>query len=431
MTRAILYLPPENEFLFKIDNKQTVLVIGQVQSGKTKFMQEQSRLAFYNEYDTVILLGGSNNNLLEQTRTRFEQVFERNDEMAIIEIENTKYSQLPEKKCLITSLKGIRSLEKLYEMLINSTKRKVLIFDDESDFGSINIKNPANPSKIHAQIIEIKNAFNEGTFVAVTATPFADIMLNKDDFFSSIFLLKPNDEYTGSDFFQKNNIYIETEVTKDTREIKENQADWLKIILSHIQRIYDSNLPYTQMVINNDLSKQFHKLAAEKIAGILILLKERHPHSYLPKKYEINVVNKIIKELLSNIYILNGESNAWNDQKHSIIIGGTLVSRGYTFEKLLTTIMYNEPQNKMSADTMLQRARWFGYRKEISKFMHVYISNKAIECYAECDKLVKELENLIYFHKNNVKEIKKGLNNLRSKFEIINLTGKKERPNHD
>jgi hypothetical protein len=114
-------------------------------------------------------------------------------------------------------------------------------------------------------------------------------------------------------------------------------------------------------------------------------------------------------------------NSEWNKTGNSIIIGGHLVSRGYTFEKLYTTVMFNEPKEKNAADTLLQRARWFGYRNEIINDLSVYISEKTLHSFEEC----LDLQTLFYRmveQKCDINLIAQHIND--SKFEYIVPTRK-------
>jgi len=53
----------------------------------------------------------------------------------------------------------------------------------------------------------------------------------------------------------------------------------------------------------------------------------------------------------------------------SILIGGNLLSRGLTMPNLLTSYFMRRPEQ---ADTMLQMARWLGYRRSVAYLMSVY-----------------------------------------------------------
>lgn len=68
----------------------------------------------------------------------------------------------------------------------------------------------------------------------------------------------------------------------------------------------------------------------------------------------------------------------------SIIIGGDLLSRGITFKNLITELFIYD-SSSCAADTLLQRCRWFGYRKN-HQFMNVITTKNVIAKLKEAKK---------------------------------------------
>ncbi len=403
---------------FKIFNndkqKERVLVVGQVQSGKTNFMIEQSFEALSSGYDVSIIFGGTNNNLLSQTQKRFNDKIVDN-EFYFFDSSDRNFKKIPQGKTVIVCLKGKASLEKLIELIKNTTEeKKMILFDDESDFGGIDISKSGNPSTINRLINEIYDMTQRITFVSVTATPFADILSQSGKSFNRAHALIPNEEYTGSKFFLNNKeIYDEIQDDEDLNDI-------LEILISHVKRVESFGKNETQLLINNSLNTTDHISMMNKVQRMLDFIASN------PEMNELDNIKheEIVEELKDNIFVLNKDTEYINfKNRHSIIIGGALVSRGYTFEKLLTTVMINSPKEKNSADTLLQRARWFGYRRvdDIYKYMKVFISTKTRKSLIECDKLIEDVYKMID-DKSSMAKMREYITN--QKFDYINPTGK-------
>lgn len=391
--------------------KEKILVIGQVQSGKTKFMIEQSALALESDFDLAIILGGTNNNLLNQTKNRFAKEFSIGD-YSIFDSSDMNYNRIPKNKTLIVCLKGKTSLEKLISLIDNSFERKAIVFDDESDFGGIDI-GKGKPSTIYRLLEEVYEKLEEVKYVSVTATPFADILSKDSNKYRRAHALIPNEEYTGSSFFIKNE-HIYQKIDKD--EIDEK--DWLKILIDHIKRVKDFGKDETQMLINNSLETYEHMKTQIKIFEYLDFIRGNFTTLGLSQHKDI------IDEICENVVVLNQENNSISfSKKHSIIIGGALVSRGYTFEKLLTALMINTPKLHNSADTLMQRARWFGYRKndDIYKFMKVYLPFKVYSALIECNTLTNDVYKMIEDNET-IHSVKNKISKI--KFDFIKPTGK-------
>lgn len=397
-----------------IGDKSQTLVVGNVQSGKTRFMIETAINALKSDYDCVIVLGGSNNKLLSQTDSRFKQELD-SSKYFIYNLSQDIVDKIPNQKTLITLLKGEDKLNRL-EKITKYYKGKTLILDDESDFGSIN-QGSTKRTTINRLIFDIYNNLSKCHLFSITATPFADIL--SDTEFDRSLVLKPYEGYAGSEYFLNSDCYV---VSDDDGDNNLSSVNYANILIDHIKRVesylndesIEKNNKGTQLLINNGLGNDQHiddfKLITKSLEQLYVLM----------PKYEV-----LISELLSNIKIMNSKSEDTDIDfdKNSIVIGGQLVSRGFTFENLLTTILYNEPKDKQSADTLLQRARWFGNRKSYSKYMKIILTQKTLNSFVECNELINLVYNLLDENPNDVNFVKNKIK--ENKFTYINLTGKK------
>ncbi len=412
MNKIIVEFPDEFEIKLK-KNKEKVLVVGEVQSGKTKFIISTIESALDNGYDCAVVIGGTNNNLLLQTNKRINDSFGI-ENVNIINIEQTILKELPKGKSLVTALKYKDSLLKLLQLLKNSENKKIIIFDDESDFGSINVNMDGDRSSLSKILFNIYNEIYSGLFISITATPFAEILSSDSIFIDRSFVIDVNSEYTGSSFFLENELYdVSESIEKYENGI--SSIAYANYIYDHIDRIIKTKKEGigTQLLINNNLKVDKHEEISEKVSIVLEQL-------YFIEKDPIK--KTILNELKENLIVLNRNNDIkYNKTKHSIIIGGSLVSRGYSFDKLLTTIMFNEPKGKLSADTLLQRARWFGYRKEYFENVKVHVGKRTFEALKEADKLIKDIYKSL--NEKSIINVKDEI--LEMKFQYIKPTGKK------
>jgi len=206
------------------------LVIGDVQSGKTTNFLGVIAKALDVGYDLVIVLAGMHESLRTQTQKRFEEgITGYNSDrkspsprcgvahvLSQTEIRRAQLLSWTTREdrgdILISStLAGFKdetfSVNKKtkpnLENLINHIKRyldadtqhrdkSVLIIDDEADNASINTKKPGqDPSTINRLIRELLGLFDKTSYIAYTATPFANAFmdpLNKDDLFPRNFI---------------------------------------------------------------------------------------------------------------------------------------------------------------------------------------------------------------------------------------------------
>lgn len=73
---------------------------------------------------------------------------------------------------------------------------------------------------------------------------------------------------------------------------------------------------------------------------------------------------------------------------HVIAIGGLALSRGLTLEGLVTTYLL---RNVGASDTLMQMARWFGYRPGYEMLCRIFMPEGAVDHYREIDIAIEEL----------------------------------------
>lgn len=81
-----------------------------------------------------------------------------------------------------------------------------------------------------------------------------------------------------------------------------------------------------------------------------------------------------------------------------IVVGGNTLSRGLTLEGLVSTYFLRTTNQ---ADTLMQMARWFGYRKSYELFPRIWMDRLAYERYTFLAQMNEELKNEIMWYANN------------------------------
>ena len=226
------------------------LLIGDVQSGKTANYTAIINKAADCGFQVVILLTGTTETLRIQTQSRIDMevignskvnskvsgkrtpigVGKINDSLqqpigytTVLHDFNMKAADsylmdLPREKLSIFVMKKNKTvLSQLHGWLEDNNKkiggkydRTLLLIDDEADNASVNTRNPEfDPTAINAAIRGILSQFVRSSYLAVTATPFANIFINSttqneklgEDLFPSdyIYLLATSPIYTGAD----------------------------------------------------------------------------------------------------------------------------------------------------------------------------------------------------------------------------------------
>lgn len=256
--------------------KRRGLVIGDVQSGKTANFTAICNKATDVGYDVIIILTGTIESLRKQTQERQDSdlvgfdsfkllndkgvdnrrigVGEINKQIRLMTFTSTRNDfrstiieniGLSLDSCKDTALfvvkKNKRILENLEKWLKDHNADEsgkidssVLIIDDESDNASVNTKEEENPAAINSCIRNLLKCFTRESYIAVTATPYANIFINDEtseeikenlgenlfpkDF---IYCLAPPSNYIGAKdiFLTDGKYYNSLEVIEDAEEI--------------------------------------------------------------------------------------------------------------------------------------------------------------------------------------------------------------------
>lgn len=160
------------------------MLLGKVQSGKTRAFISALALAFDNTYDIAIILTKNSKALMEQTYKRLSFEFARfidDGELEIYDIMHAPESfgafEL-ESKLIFIAKKQVDNLDRLQALFSKAAiaARKVIIVDDEADSASIGYSKKAGlveARKIAEQISKLRSAIAYASFLQVTATPYS------------------------------------------------------------------------------------------------------------------------------------------------------------------------------------------------------------------------------------------------------------------
>ena len=215
------------------------LIIGDVQSGKTANYIGICCKAADAGYRVIVLLTGTLESLRKQTQRRLDEGFVgfntnqqaisaggRRELLGVGLIDqragcqvlttsladfstqiasqaNIKIEGSPFPTLLVTK-KNYQNLENIIRWLRNCVQHganlnaPILVIDDESDNASVNTNDrEAEATRINSQIRRLLGAFNQASYVGVTATPFANVFIRHDSV----------NEMIGDDLFPKHFIY--------------------------------------------------------------------------------------------------------------------------------------------------------------------------------------------------------------------------------
>jgi hypothetical protein len=160
------------------------MLLGKVQSGKTRTFISILALAFDNGFDIAVVLSKNSKALLEQTAKRLHAEFEAfvdDGELEIYDIMHAPESfgafEL-DSKLIFVAKKQDDNLRRLIALFTDKAmaSKRTLIVDDEADNASVGYTKKAGliaGRKIATQISDLRSAIHETSFLQVTATPYS------------------------------------------------------------------------------------------------------------------------------------------------------------------------------------------------------------------------------------------------------------------
>ena len=383
-----------------ISNDQKSFVIyGEPQSGKTEMMIALTARLLDEGFKIIVVLLNDSVQLLGQNLERFQR--------SGLSPASKKFSEILPKdvdignsEWVIFSKKNARDLEKLINKL-SAYSRKVVI-DDEADYATPNSKiNKKKQSKINE--LTGKLIGDDGIYIGVTATP-ARLDLNRThDNQNELWIdFPPHPNYVGQEqFFPPSlsnfSFMLKTLPDKDDKpiylrkalfsfminvaylntQINENEKNY-SFLVHTSGKTADHTVDYNEIMksfrILYDGSTPQHEKYYKDIYKIAF---ERYPEHWK------EIIEYIVKNnKRNNIVVMNSdeEKNVADNRTatdpttpFTVVIGGNIVSRGVTFEHLLSMFFTRDIKHKMQQDTYIQRARMFGSRNDYLEYFELTI----------------------------------------------------------
>jgi len=418
------------------------LVVGKVQSGKTANIIGLSAHSFDRNVKMIVVFLSDQNPLYKQNIKRISSSFDELDDFVIIDnsingnitnFNKTNINNFYEgnKKLIVCSLKHHKRIDDLIS-LVSSTKYSAdlsIIIDDEGDDVSQNTKKgkyklDPERSSTNKSLVSLKNSLISNCYLSVTATPQASILLQKYQDLAPSFanLIFPGDDYTGLNYFHdESNSHLLEEIKDYDKFIEKNSTpeSFYRAIAYYLIGAYErksiekNNFKHSMMIHSaKEIIKQgniFNKVdTLMQVLSSSIKEKSINNNSYtatfysifknvfdqekirLGIKYNVEDYFKLVLPIINQVklILLNGqqEVDSLNEKikyfNYFIVIGGDMLDRGLTIDGLAVSYFTRETKSgKSQADTMMQRARWFGYKKNYIKYCKLYTTENNLRIY--------------------------------------------------
>ena len=404
----------------------TGLALGFVQSGKTTSITALIATAADAGYRVVVALLGSTNLLLNQNRQRLERSFgigSREDYLWVVEPNPSGAATTRRlhdwvdrgRIVLIPLLKHSGRINAAAGCLAGLPDDvPVLVVDDEADQASLNTAGQNAESRTYEAIRQLRQAIPRHLYVQYTATPYAPLLLDADDLLSPQFVefLNPGPGYTGGrEFF----VDSADQVVRNVPALEEQATKTPPLSLpKSLVAAVGSFVAGAALLLTHDpagtpVSMLVHSTARNDVQARYLFLLERHLSSWkqaclvadsvddLPETIRaerqqllksgakdvddssfLERIRYVLRE--TTLWLVNSASALnkvdWTVAPIHILIGGNKLDRGFTVEGLTVTFM-NRPASPQ-VDTLEQRARAFGYRREQLPYCQFFGSHRTI-----------------------------------------------------
>jgi hypothetical protein len=416
------------------------LIYGLVQSGKTGVLTVTGAMGADDGYRTIIILTSDNDALYEQTLGRAREAFPGIDIIAKKEFKDADsfLQRIKSGTCAVVTTKNSGLLNTLIENFKQGKVRGLtcLIIDDEADQASLNTKArraDGTRSAINNRIAELRAFFERNTYLQVTATPQALFLQTPGHDFRPKFtvLSHPGTDYVGGeDFFGDGSTLVREFDLNDittlapgpqpspTLEIPKSllkaldtfmigatfkrtqEADQNCAFLCHVSTRTDDHKHIVDLLrkYKTDLAS---KLKAKDQAVIARLKAAYDDLAMTDARLKSSDFNDLVTAIGFyspgiTVKLVNGETDedVAVRSPYNLFVGGNKLGRGVTIKNLLVSYYGRHPK-KPQADTVLQHARMYGYRRKDIGLLRLFLPSELHTVFRAINKMERGLRDLI------------------------------------
>jgi hypothetical protein len=345
---------------------------------------------------------------------------------AVDEWHDHKFAEVDRQTFLYLVLKNHAHLDKLYDLLHSVDLRRIpaLIIDDEADQAGLNTSpEDDDGSTTYQRIRRIRSVLPHHTYLQYTATPQAPLLIALDDMLSPAFaeLVEPGDGHTGGQTFF--GVTASPELVRripdadlfkpgtPPDEPPESLLEAMRVFFvgcaiaalrgkprprsmlvhpsprkadhaRYLQWVRAIVARWTATLRSSDEAERSDTLAEmrgayDDLATTAHLGEDKlPPFEQLEQRLQVSLGRVSLKEVNSQ----DGSEVDWENAEEHILVGGEKLNRGFTVEGLTVTYMPRDAGD-WNADTIQQRARFFGYKAGYLALCRLYLHPDVIHAY--------------------------------------------------
>jgi Z1 domain-containing protein/type III restriction/modification enzyme restriction subunit len=379
--------------------QKSFVIYGEPQSGKTEMMIALTAKLLDEGHKIIVVLLNDSVQLLGQNLERFQR--------SGLSPSPKKFSELlpPEmvigdRQWIIFCKKNTKDLQKLINKIDGQQNR--VIVDDEADYATPNSKvNQKEKSRINELTERLIG--KSGVYIGVTATP-ARLDLNRTHQNQNEYWIDfpPHPNYVGQDIFfpvSLDNLQFHLSFLPDTGDLPKYLREALfrfLIRVAYLNTNVNASEQNYSLLIHTSGRQDDHVVDYKQVVKIFEALRDdesKNNEAYYKRLWDLATAmypakaNDIVKYIISNcdrnnVVVMNSdkEVNAADNRTgtnpsapFTVIIGGNIISRGVTFNNLLSMFFTRDVKHKLQQDTYIQRARMFGSRKAYLSYFELTI----------------------------------------------------------
>lgn len=415
------------------------LIYGLIQSGKTGVLTVTGAMGADQGYRTLIVLTSDIDPLYEQTLGRAQEAFPGIDIIGKKDVKDTEafLRRIRGGTCAIVTTKNASMLKALIENFRKGRVRGLscLIIDDEADQASLNTRErraDGTRSRINDLILELRGFFDKNTYLQVTATPQALFLQVPGHDFRPAFtvLSHPGAEYVGGDdFFGDGSKLVREFDINDivalapgaqptpTLEIPRSLLQALDTFMvgATFKRLEDAdqNCAFlchvsTRTDDHKHIVDVLHKYKTDLAAGVratnpAYIQRLRAVFDDLASTHQCldGTFDRLLEAIGFfsagiSVKLVNGETDEDVAVKspYNLFVGGNKLGRGVTIRNLLVSYYGRHPR-RPQADTVLQHARMYGYRRKDIGLLRLFLPRQLRVVFTAINQMERGLRDLI------------------------------------